>query len=189
MAARKKVEEELTKELILLEANKQFLQHDYHQVSMRAIAKQLGCSHGAIYYHFPNKSELFSTLIEHYFAELDLLIANALDIDADDEQKIFSLFLSFLQFGLNHQNQFRYMFVLKLEANERTSQAASNSYEKFAQTLYQLSKTKHIFAIFASYLGLHGFVSHYLDKVSTFDDVKDAAVQYANYLKNALVRS
>ena len=188
MAARKKVKEELSREMILEEANRHFLEHDYQQVSMRAIAKDLGCSHGAIYYHFANKSELYATLIERYFAELDLLIVDVLHLSIPDEERIYNLFLSYLKFGLNHQHQYRYMFVFKLENHARSEQAASNTYEKFAQTLFQLSnKPLNIFSVFASYLGLHGFVSHYMDKVSNFDEVQDAAKQYAHYLKNALV--
>ena len=85
--ARKKLEDELTKEMIVEEANVQFLQKDFNKVSMRAIATALGCSHGAIYYHFENKTELFNAVVEKYFNVLNNLLEDALNYDCDEGTK------------------------------------------------------------------------------------------------------
>ena len=71
---RKAIENGLTKEMIIEEANKQFLHNDFNKVSMRSIANALGFSHGAIYYHFENKSELFQAVIEKYFMILNQML-------------------------------------------------------------------------------------------------------------------
>ncbi|WP_054706509.1 TetR/AcrR family transcriptional regulator [Bacillus sp. JCM 19041] len=51
----RKSSQELTKEMIVKEADEQFKQKGFQHVSMRGIAKQLGCSHGALYYHLRTK--------------------------------------------------------------------------------------------------------------------------------------
>ena len=49
-----------------------FVEKGYQHVSMRQIAKELKYSHGAIYYHFQNKAELFYALVEEHFHLLEL---------------------------------------------------------------------------------------------------------------------
>ena len=58
MSPRKPASQELTREMIIQEAQTQFERNEFQKVSMRNIAKKLGCTHGAIYYHFKNKAEL-----------------------------------------------------------------------------------------------------------------------------------
>ena len=53
-----------TKEVILLEALKQFSQRGYEAVSMRDIAKQIGITQGALYKHYASKQDIFDSIIE-----------------------------------------------------------------------------------------------------------------------------
>lgn len=64
MSPRKSGHPELTREMIMDAARDLFVQKGYQHVSMRQIAKELNYSHGAIYYHFKNKAELFYALVE-----------------------------------------------------------------------------------------------------------------------------
>ena len=71
MSPRKSVQQELTREMIMDAARDLFVKNGYQHVSMRQIAKELNYSHGAIYYHFQNKAELFYALVEEHFGLLE----------------------------------------------------------------------------------------------------------------------
>lgn len=67
-----------TKEKIILAAIELFSQQPYEQVSIAQICKNAGVSNGIIYTYFKNKTELFQYLleetirrIEHYFEEIE----------------------------------------------------------------------------------------------------------------------
>ncbi|MFF5995120.1 TetR/AcrR family transcriptional regulator [Lysinibacillus sp. KU-BSD001] len=191
MVARKKAHEELTKEMIIQEANRQFLLHDFHKVSMRAIAKELGCSHGAIYYYFANKSELFYAVVEQYFDELNRMMETALTEEDSTEQQMMNVFLGFIQFGLNYQSQYEFMFSMRDEHTDPLAQQASNnSYTKFAETLQKLSHHKLALAeIYSTFIALHGFVSHYYGRVKRYEEAHQAAVHFSAFLMKALEKS
>src|SRR5690625_6951788 len=59
---------ELTREVIMGVARELLVEKGYANVSMRQIANKINCSHGAIYYHFKNKAELFYALVEDHFS-------------------------------------------------------------------------------------------------------------------------
>ena len=65
MSPRKSVEQELTRDMRIMDAARDlFVEKGYQHVSMRHIAKELKYSHGAIYYnHFQNKEELFYAIL------------------------------------------------------------------------------------------------------------------------------
>lgn len=188
MSPRKRASEELTKELIIKEAQMQFEKTDFQEVSMRNIAKKLGCSHGAIYYHFKNKAELFFAIIEQYFLKLNTLIDETIQEKDDDETKLKKLFLRFIEFGLNHQSQYELMFMLRnKEVDALAQQAANDSYRKFAEAVQTLASKNLVVAdIWSSFLALHGFVSYYRGFVSGFEDASAAAEMHVNYLLNKM---
>ena len=191
MSARKKVQEELTRDMIIQEANRQFLLNDFHKVSMRAIAKELGCSHGAIYYYFTNKSELFYAVVEQYFKQLNQMLDKVLMSDNNSNQKMSEVFLGFIEFGLNHQSQYKFMFMIRdIEIDPLTQQASNNSYIKFAETLQSISISPlPLAAIYSTFIALHGFVSHYIGRVKHYKEAHEAAIHFAHYLIKALENS
>ncbi|MBN2161045.1 MAG: TetR/AcrR family transcriptional regulator [Spirochaetes bacterium] len=52
-----------TREIIVRAARKVFSEHPYHAASMRMIGKAAGVEHPLINYYFPNKAELFESII------------------------------------------------------------------------------------------------------------------------------
>lgn len=186
--ARKKIEDELTKEMIIDEADRQFQQLDFHKVSMRAIAKALGCSHGAIYYHFHNKSDLFNAVVEKYFSVLNKQLDEALKYDSLEGTK--KVLLGFMEFGLNYPSQYEFMFVKQANVPDPLMQKASNeSYEKFSNTLQILHHHKlKLMDIYSTFMALHGFVLCYKGRVNSFEEAMNAAQHYCEYLLRALVR-
>ncbi|MEH7122407.1 TetR/AcrR family transcriptional regulator [Bacillus sp. JJ1773] len=188
MSPRKSSSQELTQEMILNVARTQFIEKDYHQVSMRSIAKQLDCSHGALYYYFKNKAELFYAIIEEYFMNLNRLIEEIVEAPEDSHIKLQKILIGFIEFGLNHQSQYEMMFMIRnTEVNALSQEAANLSYGKFAQAVQSLATNKLLISdIYSSFIALHGFVSHYRGHVSGFEEAKEAAHLHVKFIFKAL---
>lgn len=188
MSPRRPMSEGLTREMILKEAHTQFINNGYYRVSMRQIAKQLNCSHGAIYYHFKNKADLFYAVIEQYFQTLQEIILDIVSRPEDDDNKLHQLMLSFISFGLNNQSQYELMFMIRNTEVDGLSQEAANvCYETFAQAVNKLCPSPvQISDLYSTFLSLHGFVAHYLGYVERFEDVQDTAQLHVRFLVKAL---
>lgn len=55
-----------TREFIIDEAFKLFLNRSYEAVSISDISKAIGFTKGALYHHFKNKEELFKSVVDRY---------------------------------------------------------------------------------------------------------------------------
>ena len=188
MSPRKSSVQDLTREMIINEARIQFIEKDFNQVSMRSIAKQIGCTHGALYYHFSNKADLFYTIIEEYFLVLNDLIDEIIKGPGDNLMKLRSVFLGFIEFGLNHQSQYEMMFAPRNgEVDGLSQEAASLSYQKLAEAIQSLSPNDLLISeIYSAFMSLHGFVSHYRGRVKHFGEAKEAASSHVNFIIKAL---
>jgi len=56
-----------TREYIIDEAYRLFLNHSYEAVSISMISEAIGFTKGALYHHFRNKEELFRAVIDKHF--------------------------------------------------------------------------------------------------------------------------
>ena len=110
----KKINEELhqkTKEQILDKSFHIFASRGYSKISMRILAKELGCTTGTLYHYFKNKEELFSHTvtytanksIERGIIELESIENNYEKID---------LLINFIH---QNQNYFKSLLFLTLE--------------------------------------------------------------------------
>ncbi|MDQ0223904.1 TetR family transcriptional regulator [Bacillus sp. 7586-K] len=188
MSPRRAGSNELTREMIMDAARDLFVQKGYQHVSMRQIAKELNYSHGAIYYHFKNKAELFYALVEEHFDMLDKKLEQIIHLEMDNHSKLKEVFIGYIEFGLTHQSHYEIMFLIKDdEVINFMNQGPNISYEKFAQSVYMLTEKKvTLQEIWSIFISLHGFVTHYLQNVSTFEDVKDLAYAHADFLVKAI---
>src|SRR5690625_3767107 len=161
---KKRNKTELTRNIIMDVARELLVEKGYANVSMRQIANEINCSHGAIYYHFKNKAELFYALVEDHFLILTKKIDEVLQEQKDSEEKLRNLFIGFIEFGLNYQSHYEIMFLIKdKEVLHFLNKSPMQTYEKFAQAVSKLSpKPLTIQEIWSIFLSLHGFVSHYL---------------------------
>ncbi len=184
MAARKAVEKELTREMIMDAARDLFVKKGYQHVSMRQIAKQLNYSHGAIYYHFKNKAELFYALVELHFDMLDKKLEELVKKEIPDIEKLRQIFLGFIEFGLTHQSHYEIMFLLKdEEIRNFINDSPNKSYQSFANYVAMFSEQKlTVQQVWSIFLSLHGFVTHYLRHVPHFSDVKSMAEVHVDLL-------
>lgn len=188
MSPRKLVQQELTREMIMDAARELFAQKGYQHVSMRQIAKELNYSHGAIYYHFKNKAELFYALVEEHFNMLNTELKNILQQDLEDSEKLRQIFSGYIKFGLTYQNHYEIMFLIKDEEIQGClNQGPNQSYELFAQSVFSLCKKKvSIQDIWSVFLSLHGFVTHYCRHVVNYDEVKGLADSHVHFLLKAI---
>lgn len=190
MSPRKTVQQELSRDRIMDAARELFIKKGYQHVSMRQIAKELDYSHGAIYYHFKNKAELFYALVEEHFQMLDETLANIMDQETiDNKEKLIQVLLGFIEFGLNHQSHYEIMFLIKDdEVRNYINQGPNRSYEKFAQSVFALCGRKlTVKEIWSLFLALHGFVTHYLRHVNDYEEVKDLAKSHVNFLLKSII--
>lgn len=189
MAARKAVEKELTTGMILEAARDMFIEQGYNKVSMRQIAKQLGYSHGSLYYHFKNKAELFSALVQEDFHKLDTLLFSVVNnAELSNETKIETIFTSYIEFGLTYPKQYELMFLFHdKDLSQCLEEAPYKSYHNFAVAVQGLiSNSLSIPLIWSTFLSLHGFVTHYLHSGQTYEDIKALAVLHARFLIKGL---
>lgn len=189
MSPRKPIQQELTRKMIMNAANELFATKGYQHVSMRQIAKELDCSHGAIYYHFKNKAELFFALVEDHFKLLDTKLEEILQQELEPKEKIKRIFLGYMEFGLTYQNHYEIMFLTKEdEVKDCFNQEPVQTYYNFAQGVHSLCENKvSIQDIWSVFLSLHGFVTHYSREGVGFEEVKSLAESHSNFLLKSII--
>lgn len=189
MTPRKSANNELTKNIILDAARDLFVSEGYAKLSMRKIATVLNCSHGAIYYHFKNKAELFYEIIAADFEKLNQeLYAVLKEEHSTNEEKLFNTLFRYIRFGLNNQNHYEVMFLIRDENVKGYLQEGPNkSLQLFGETISSLLgkslTTKDVYSLF---LSLHGFVTHFCRAETTFEDIEDLARSHVHFLLKAL---
>lgn len=191
--ARKAVEQELSRQRILDEARHLFVKHGYHALTMRSIAKSMGYSHGALYYHFSEKAELFYALVTEDFRMLlerqkDMLRRTRLG----DMAQLEKLMLEFIKFGLDNPNHYEIMFMIKdqeLQRYSRTEQA--QCLDLFATVVRSVvarqKDDKKMYSLpWSLFMSMHGFISYNIHYNQTFEDVRKLAELHVKYLCEGL---
>ncbi|MEC7764255.1 MAG: helix-turn-helix domain-containing protein [Pseudomonadota bacterium] len=79
-------------QVILTAAMEAFAQYGYRRVSMDEIAKRAGMSRAALYLHFRNKDDIFSTGVELYFAHVGQLMSRVLSEESDPVRALTAAF-------------------------------------------------------------------------------------------------
>ena len=105
---------ENTKEYIIDEAYKLFLNNSYEAVSINEISKAIGFTKGALYHHFSSKEELFKAVIDKYLdfgenpaTDLTLSLADYMETSIEHARVI-------LESITNKKQQFEPMNLLSL---------------------------------------------------------------------------
>jgi AcrR family transcriptional regulator len=188
MSSHRSASQELTKEIILKKARVLFDEKGFQDVSMRSIAKQVGCTHGALYYHYKNKAELFYAIVEVDFSKLNDLLEEAVQGPEDNSTKLKNIFLRFIEFGLNNQSQYEIMFIVRnTEVDGLSQEAASLCYQKFALSVNSLSNKKAaIKDVWSAFLAAHGFVTHHRGYVTNFEEAKESATSHVDFILKCL---
>ncbi|MFC5985668.1 TetR/AcrR family transcriptional regulator [Marinicrinis lubricantis] len=191
--ARKAVEKELSREIILNAARELFLEKGYQSVSMRSIAKKMGYSHGSLYYHFQDKAELFYRLVADDFSLLfsqQMRIINESKLNALDKLK--KMMDAFIQFGLENQFQYEIMFLIQdedLRRYSRTEQA--KCFDLFSTAVHTAaveSLDERSGSIQASslawslFMSVHGFITYCSRFNQSYQEVESMAQNHVDFL-------
>lgn len=119
--ARKTKEDTITTRNQLLEAAEAiFYNKGYSQTTLMDIAKHVGMTRGAIYWHFKNKAELFEAMVERVCLPLEMLGEECADENEPDPLgKLRDFSISFLQAIINDESKRRVFSILfhKFEQN------------------------------------------------------------------------
>ncbi len=97
-------------EQILDAARALFAERGYAAVTMRGIARQIGYTATALYYHFPDKESLLRELCRRDFQALSAAFRR-LGRVADPVKRIRQAGRAYVRFGLRYPQQYRFMFL------------------------------------------------------------------------------
>ncbi|WP_082053604.1 TetR/AcrR family transcriptional regulator [Gordoniibacillus kamchatkensis] len=191
--ARKAVAQELSRERILEEARGLFATHGYRALTMRSIAKAMGYSHGALYYHFKEKAELFYALIRDDFSTLLHRQRELMKLHPQPGIALLqSWMLEFIRFGLDNPNHYEIMFMIddaEILSYSRTEQAQCldlfssvvrevvASYGGSADTFYTLP--------WSMFMSLHGFISYCIHYKQAYGEVEKLAEDHVHFLSHS----
>ena len=87
-----------------------FVKRGYEAVTMREIARGISYTTTALYYQFPDKESLLRELCERDFLALSKQL-NRLVRDGDPVERIRKAGQAYVDFGLEHPEQYRLMFM------------------------------------------------------------------------------
>lgn len=100
-----------TKQAIIDAAARLFEEHGYEQVSLRNIARELGCSPTTIYIYFENKEALLLELVKQAYALFKRHIREGLRVEHGDFRSNFRhACRAYVQFGLKYPKYYNLMF-------------------------------------------------------------------------------
>lgn len=104
---------------ILDEAREQLVAHGYRALSMRGIAREVGCTATSIYLYFQDKDDLLHALIHEGMERLHNQLLSSVDGIEGAEQRCQRLCRSYLQFALENRQLYEAMFLLHPEYMKR----------------------------------------------------------------------
>ncbi len=193
--ARKAVAQELSRERILEEARQLFAKHGYQTLTMRSIAQAMGYSHGALYYHFKEKADLFYTLVNEDF---NMLLNRQREMLArtrmGDVGQLQKLMQEFIRFGLENPYHYEIMFMIndpELQKYSRTEQA--ECLDLFATVVRSViarqpnNESKMYSLPWSLFMSMHGFISYNIHYQQSYEDVKKLAEQHVKFLSEGLL--
>lgn len=195
VSPRKLVSQELSRERILEEARGLFVSQGYRHLTMRSIARAMGYSHGALYYHFDDKAELFHALVQEDFHLLFLTMQDLLPQTRPGDLRLLKrLMLEFIRFGIEHPNHYEIMFLLRdaeLQNHAGTTQARTmelfNEVVRSALGADPDAGARQFTASWSLFYAMHGFISHSIHYGQTYLEVEPFAIGYVDQLCQGLV--
>ncbi|MCB0209039.1 MAG: TetR/AcrR family transcriptional regulator [Anaerolineae bacterium] len=81
-----------TKQQIIAIASELFINNGYERTSLTDIAKQIGITKPAIYYHFESKEALFLAVVNNFLTELEIWTLTAIEADVSIKDMLQMLF-------------------------------------------------------------------------------------------------
>jgi AcrR family transcriptional regulator len=129
----------------IIEAARQaFAEESYQGLTMRKIAARVGCTAGAIYVYFPSREELLRRVWAVEFEKVHVYNLGAVDQAKCPVEKVRQIFLSWVRYFLQHQDDFRIMFGWTISSagsdKIKTRSGPNESYDYFKKYLGDVIK-------------------------------------------------
>jgi AcrR family transcriptional regulator len=99
----------------ILEAADRLLQAsgDEDAVSVRAVAREIGCTPGALYLHFPDRRHLLLAVCERHFADLDERVTAAVAGQDDPVEALRHGGAAYVRWGIENPEPYRMIFMTR----------------------------------------------------------------------------
>jgi len=101
------------RESLCLEATRLFAENGYEGVTMRALAKRIGCSPMTPYRYFENKAEIFDTVRAAGADRFAEAIETAVRSHSDHPARLRAMCLAYVEFAVAEPHAYRIMFELQ----------------------------------------------------------------------------
>jgi AcrR family transcriptional regulator len=104
---------------LLAQAPEMISDQGLEKFTLRALARQIGVTHGAVYRHFSDKRELLVALALTGHAEFSGTLQTATSSDDDVETSVLAVAAAYLRWSLSHDSQYQIMFGPRLNEDGR----------------------------------------------------------------------
>ncbi len=104
---------------VLETARRIVIQEGYAALSMRAVAREIGCSATAIYLHFDSKDALMHSIVDEGMRLLNEILTRAAELEVDPLRRLERMLRSYVAFGLDNPEYYEIMFMLHPRLLER----------------------------------------------------------------------
>lgn len=88
-----------------------FVEQGYERFSLRALAREMGCSHATPYRYFRDKAEIFAVVRAEGFRQFGAFLEARLDGIPDPEQRLRTLAVAYCDFATDHATAFSIIFA------------------------------------------------------------------------------
>lgn len=185
MPSRQESRAEETKRAILAAASQLFAQRGFENVTIREIAKSVGCSHTTIYIYFKDKEALLHQLSMEPLTDLRRQMEAVLEeTTRSPEERLRSITRHFLQFCFLHRNMYTIFFMVQstrvdeeepaLEVNKTRNQLFGLLRQAVQATLPAGQSDELVLAYARIYFyTLHGIVGTYTDSEEPCDTLME----------------
>lgn len=135
-------------------------------VTLRAVAREVGISAPSIYAHFADGQAIVDALVQQTFAELTELLEKARD-EAPAEDRLFAVCLAYIRFGLDQPERYLTLFERR-RSLERARQLVDTGHDfattkgaaAFAILVDELPGSERAFErATLLWTGMHGYVT------------------------------
>ena len=110
---------------ILAAAERIFVEHGYEGATIRKIADEVGLSSTALYIHFPDKGAILQEICRDAFGRLIATGDGLAALDAPAEVRLRRMIEAYAQFGFDHPNAYRLIYLTRPSEAREGAQSLS----------------------------------------------------------------
>ncbi|AKO93089.1 TetR/AcrR family transcriptional regulator [Priestia filamentosa] len=115
--------------LILKAATEWIVEHDFHNLTLEAVAKKAGISKGGLLYHFPSKEDLLVGLTQSIFEEFTLLLDEKAENDPIEKGRWSRAYIELSRWDLENNSKLNVAVMAQSLLNPEASKTMVKSYE------------------------------------------------------------